>query len=58
MADLDKVDFAKQVVELQEKVKQMEEESDAQKRPKKDEASVYHPLLHSKSHNFTVCAFL
>ena len=37
MSELDKLEFAKQVVELQTKVKEMEAEAEAKDRPLKDE---------------------
>lgn len=37
LSDLDKLDFAKQVVELQAKVKEMEDQAEAKDKPPRDE---------------------
>ena len=37
VSELDKLEFAKQVVELQEKVKEMEDQAEARNKPAQDE---------------------
>ena len=49
MSDLDKLEFAKQVVELQTKVKEMEAEAEAKDRPLKDEVREVSKPLSSRS---------
>ena len=45
MSDLDKLEFSKQVMELQKQVQEMEAEADAKDKPPKDEVSAPHSQL-------------
>ena len=54
ISDLDKLDFAKQVVELKAQVKEMEAEAEAKDKPAKDEVkSITHScrVTHTHSHS-------